>query len=324
MIKFLNCSRSYNDIIEGRVFGSSLSYDDWISAIIDDMAMEHPKRKRCNNSSDFREVALSLFPPNSEAMDWVKKVLRLKYFINSKNEFIACKRRSVTRLNPDSLDDIEFVLRQDAEYNEEYVQLAAVGIVYTLDDKERPVYVLLNEKSADMAGYITFPEGHVDYQDFLEVHRKGESRIGLEAARRECHEELGLPKDKFKNRYPEEDWVQDAVRDYSKGSNLYEYIFKDLSPFTVDNFLTITKFHIGLGCTFYLTLADISAIEVESGKEVILYCPSWEPEFETHPCIIDSISGRHVDIPVYYPDNPPPSPMDSWVEPFMKNAAVIV
>ena len=322
MIKFLNCSRNYNDIMEGKIF-SSLSYDDWMSAIINDMALDHPKRKRCNNASDFKDVALSLFPLDSEAMKWVKRILRLKYFINSKNEFLACKRRDV-KFNPDNLDDIEFVLRMDAEYNEEYIQLAAVGIVYTLDDKERPVYVLLNEKYADMAGYITFPEGHVDYPDFLEARRTGENRLGLIAARRECHEELGLPIEKFRNRYPEEDWVQDGVVDFSRGSNLYEYIFKDLSPFNVHNFLTITKFHVGLGCTFYLTLEEISAIEVEYGKEVILYCPSGKPEFKTHPHLVDSSSGKRTDIPVYYPENPLPSPMDSWVGPFMKKDAVIV
>lgn len=329
MTRFLICSRNYNDIMEGRIPGS-FTYDDWMSAIINDMGLDHPKRKRCNNASDFKEVALSLFPPDSEAMNWVKRVLRFKYFINNKNEFLACKRRYVegkpndTKLNPDTLDDIEFVLRQDAEYNEEYVQLVAVGIIYTLDDKERPVYVLLNENYADMAGYITFPEGHVDYQDFLEARRMNENRIGLIAARRECHEELGLPNEKLKNRYPEEDWVQDGVRDYARGSNLYEYIFKDLTPFNVDNFLTITKFHVGLGCTFYLTLEDISAIEVEYGKDVILYCPSGKPEFKTHPRLVDSSSGKRTDIPVYYPENPPPYPMDSWVEPFMKNDAVIV
>lgn len=232
-----------------------IDYDSFVDAMLGDLHMIINPRSVIENESDFIQFTYTYFPKDSEAFQWTKKIISLKYYGNDKNEFIACfKRDDIKRSN------LLYRQRAEIEYNPEYIQLVAMAVPYIIE-QDIPIFVFIQESKSDMAGHTTMIGGHVRYSGNDQVSWLDNQCITT--AMREAVEEMGVNPNHLKyspNEFP--------YKDYLQGNNL-GYVTFDTTSKELDT--SISYYHIGRCYPFLFSKSGTFEAKLEDGKEFLLY-----------------------------------------------------
>lgn len=292
-------------IEESDVSQKVINYESLLVAILDDLHMVNIPRQMAINEASFINFAYIYFPVDSEAFAWAQKVVGLKYICNCKNEFIACYKRG------DDPKNVIYITRAEAEYNPKYVQIVAMAIPFVKLPSGEIVYIFVAEHKSDMLGHTTMIGGHVQYK--YDTPPKYLETIMLETARREALEEMGLENNSFipKGKIMQYSPLLDIDEENGiLGGQIYE------NP--NDDIRSISKYHRGISYTFEIDPSALKYINMEEGKNIILWTD--DVTFERHETPTDyywetTIDGKDVSIrQTCHIDNP-----DPWLKKFMES-----
>ena len=284
-----------------------IDYDSFIDAMLGDLHMIINPRYTVMNESDFILFAFTYFPQDSEAFEWAKKIISLKYYGNDKNEFIACFKRDDTKWTTNLL----YRQRAEVEYNPDYIQLVAMAIPYIIEQDSPPIFVFVRESRSDLAGHTTMIGGHVRYEGANQFSWLDNQCVNT--ALKEATEELGINAKYLKytpNDFPYKKCLNET------GNELGYVTFDTL---TRVNNTSISYYHIGRGYPFLIDKEGLFNAKLEDGKELLLYAT------ESVSDSVDIRNRLNKKIPIYTPEtftkekfNP-----DSWLTQFMNFIRVL-
>lgn len=278
-----------------------VDYETFTKALLGDLHMVNISRKQMTSEEDFISFVHRVFPLDSEAFQWARKIIGLRYYCQNKNEFIACFRRD------DTSENLLYRLRAEVEYDPEYVQVVAMAIPFFITEDSHPVFLFVKESISDMHGHTTMIGGHIQYLGGISDTRTYDSVV-LQTALREASEELGLAE----NHFNYSSVFPCKISLMSSDNIIGNLRFDTRSSVPKDS---ISYYHIGMGYGFEISEKCLSSIGMEEGKELLLYSPF---EFDEERYGFDY---RNKKIPIYTPStfNRTALNPDSWLVSLMNS-----
>ena len=280
-----------------------VDYESFTQAILADMRMVDLTRRRMNTEADFLSFVHHYFPLDSEAFKWAKKIISLKYYLNKKNEFIACFRRSDTK------EELLYLPRAEVEYDPEYVQVVAMALPYFTLEDGTPVFIFVLESLSDMQGHATMIGGHIQYVGGIRNANTYDT-ILIHTAQREASEELGIDHNalKFQHECP------CYVRLHQYNNTLGSIRFDTRNEVEMES---ISYYHIGIGYWFEISKNIVNDIRLEEGKDIFFYAPIMTDEkLEVY------YRGKNVTIHTKNSFSKHQIQPDSWLELLMDSLSV--
>lgn len=259
-MRWKDTEKLYNDYWNVMFHDSpnKIDYESFVQAMLSDLHMVVESRSSIDSESEFILFAFTHFPQDSEAFEWAKKIIALRYYGNDKNEFIACFKRDDAKQS-----NLLYRQRAEIEYNPEYIQLVAMAVPYILEPNSPPIFVFVQESRSDLAGHTTMIGGHVRYEGTNQVSWLDNQCVNT--AFRESVEELGVNPDAIKytpDNFPYKECLKET-------GNKLGYITFDIIAKSEET--SISYYHIGRCYPFQIDSRALFEAKLEEGKELLLY-----------------------------------------------------